>query len=64
MTTPAIWAVVSPVTEEVRGEHTDRPAVLGTTFVDVLRLGPDLATAKAATAEVDWTVSRHRVRSP
>jgi hypothetical protein len=52
MTTPDNWVGASPVTTAVRGEHTDRPAILGERFVDVLALGPD------ATVEVEWTVTR------
>ncbi|MCK9893663.1 SRPBCC family protein [Frankia sp. AgB32] len=52
MTTPDHWAPASTVTEQIRGEHTDRPATLGDRFVDVLRLAPD------ATVEVEWTVTR------
>ncbi|SNQ47813.1 conserved hypothetical protein [Frankia canadensis] len=53
MTTPDNWAAASPLTESIRGENTDRPATLGTTFVDVLRLGE-----AAMTVEVEWTVTR------
>ncbi|MCK9921337.1 hypothetical protein MXD61_05400 [Frankia sp. AgPm24] len=52
MTTPDNWAAASPVTERIQGDRTDRPVTLGASFVDVLRLGPDI------TAEVRWTVTR------
>lgn len=53
MTTPDHWAAASPITDEIRGDHTDRPAVVGTRFIDVLRLGPD------STVEVAWTVTHN-----
>jgi hypothetical protein len=50
MTTPDHWPLVLEATQEIRGERTDQPCPVGTSFVDVIKVAPGV------TVDVEWTV--------